>query len=148
MVLDKSKSIKERNLQTAINFLGDLAKTFNPAPDEDHFGFITFNNEANLTFSFADSQYHDKDKLLKKIASESNKTHHKTRTDSALKKARDELFTVAGGDRPEKPDVLILLTDGKPDNMQKTREVAEDIEVSTVQLLMITFILHSKFPRE
>ena len=37
-----------------------------------------------------------------------------THTDLALEKARDEFFTAAGGDRPDKPNLLIVLTDGEP----------------------------------
>ena len=75
-------------------------------------------------FKFADSQYYDKDTLKTKISSEPVRSGEPgysrdpppghTRTDLALKKARDELFTEAGGDRSDKPNVMVVLTDGKP----------------------------------
>ena len=65
-------------------------------------------------FTFSNSKYHNKDALLAKIASEPIKLEFETRTDLALIMARDELFTQAGGDRPDKPNVMIVLTDGKP----------------------------------
>ena len=99
--------------------MGDLVKQFDPSPDADHFGFITFHNKANLVFKFADSQYHDKNALFQKIASEPIKLELETRTDLALKMARDELFTAVGGDRPDKPNVMIVLTDGKPTHPNK-----------------------------
>lgn len=111
--MDKSQSVKIPNLKKVITFLGELVKQFDPAPDADHFGFITFNNKAKLVFNLADSQYHYKDPLLQKIASEPIKTAGGTRTDLALEKA-DQLFTEAEGDRPDKPNVMIVLTDGKP----------------------------------
>ena len=114
IVLDKSKSVKNSNLVKVIDFLGGLIDKFHPAPDGDHFGFITFHNKANMVFNFADSQYHDKDALIAKIASEPIKLELETRTDLALLMARDKLFTQAGGDRPDKPNVMIVLTDGKP----------------------------------
>ena len=55
----------------------------------------------------------EKDALSKKIAEEPIKLELKTRTDLALKMADDELFIKAGGDRPDKPNVMIVLTDGK-----------------------------------
>ncbi|XP_078354722.1 uncharacterized protein LOC144639299 isoform X2 [Oculina patagonica] len=119
IILDKSKSVKINNLRTVMKFLGDLVKKFHPAPDADHFGFITFHNKANLVFKFADSQYHDMDALLEKIASEPIQLEPQTRTDLALKMARDELFADAGGDRPDKPNVMIVLTDGKPTHPNK-----------------------------
>ena len=67
IVLDKSKSIRIPNLKKVIEFLGNLVKNFNPTPDADHFGFITFNGKAQMVFKFADPQFHEKDALLKKI---------------------------------------------------------------------------------
>jgi len=114
IVLDKSKSVKNPNLVKVINFLGELIGKFHPAPEADHFGFITFHNKANMVFTFSNSEYHDKDALLAKIASEPKKLELETRTDLALKMARDQLFTDEGGDRLDKPNVMIVLTDGKP----------------------------------
>ena len=81
-------------------------------------------------FSFADSEYHKKDALLAKIASEPIELGFQTRTDLALSKANDELFTKAGGDRPDKPNIMIVLTDGKPHPKRvadKFKEFADNI---------------------
>ena len=135
--MDKSKSVKIPNLKTVITFLGELIEKFHPAPDADHFGFITFHNKANMVFKFADSKYHDKDELKNKIASEPIQLQLQTRTDLALKMARDELFTEAGGDRPDKPNVMIVLTDGKPTHPNKkfdfkafADEIAKEFKVT------------------
>ena len=76
-------------------------------------GLITFDSNANLLFNFADAKYHDKEAAKQKI-SEINKLFYQTRTDKALILANDELFTTVGGDRPDKPNVLLVFTDGKP----------------------------------
>ena len=139
IVLDKSKSVKLPNLEKAITFIGDLVKTFHPAPDEDHFGFITFHEKAQMVFKFADSQYHEKNALLQKIAKEPRKLELYTRTDLALIMARDQLFTEEGGDRPDKPNVMIVLTDGRPTKPKGDKsfnfkefadKIAEDFKVS------------------
>ena len=139
IVLDKSKSVKLPNLEKAITFIGDLVKTFHPAPDKDHFGFITFHEKAQMVFKFADSQYHDENALLQKIAEEPRKLELYTRTDLALIMARDQLFTEEGGDRPDKPNVMIVLTDGRPtkpkgdknfDFKEFADKIAEDFKVS------------------
>ena len=115
----------------------DLVAKFNPAPYGDHFGFITFSKNARLVFSFADSQYHDMDPLLEKIASEPIITKRGTGTHKALGVAGEQLFTVAGGDRPDMPNVVILLTDGRPDNLNKTIEAAFYLHVSSSRLELI-----------
>ena len=136
IILDKSLSVRETNLKKAIEFLKKLVGVFNPSPEADHFGLITFNYKANLVFDF--NQYQTKDALLKKIDAESIELEKYTRTDLALIKARDELFTEAGGDRPDKPDILLVLTDGKPTHPQKNfnftafaKEIANDFKAST-----------------
>ncbi|KAL9951960.1 hypothetical protein ACROYT_G044721 [Oculina patagonica] len=130
IVLDKSKSVKIPNLKIVMNFLGNLVKKFNPAPEADHFGFVTFNKKANLVFNFADSQYHNKDALLEKIANEPIELQLQTRTDLALSLTRDKMFTPAAGDRKENPNVMIMLTDGKPTHPKKDfdfKAFADDI---------------------
>ena len=73
-----------------------------------------------MVFRFADSKYHDKNELLEKTANEPRRLKLYTRTDLALKMAMDQLFTKAGGDRPDKPNVMIVFTDGRPTNLKAT----------------------------
>ena len=48
IVLDKPLSVKHQNQQNAILNLRDMINKSNPAPDADHFGLITFNNQPTL----------------------------------------------------------------------------------------------------
>nr|XP_058959478.1 coadhesin-like [Pocillopora verrucosa] len=144
IVLDKSQSVKLGNLEMVITFLGKLVGNFDPAPEADHFGLITFNKKAQLSFKFGDSQYHNKDALLKKIANEPMVLQYQTRTDMALLMARDEMFTEAGGDRPDKPNVMIVLTDGKPTNPDKdfdfkafSKEISKDFKEKKVNIVAV-----------
>ena len=119
-----------------------LVDKFNPGPDEDHFGLITFSRKANTTFTFADSEYYDKGALKQEIASRLVTPGRGTRTDLALR-AADELFTEAGGDRADKPNIMIVLTDGNPSDLKKTtfeefaKEIAKNFEVSIAGSLAV-----------
>ncbi|KAM7424852.1 hypothetical protein ABFA07_023642 [Porites harrisoni] len=126
IVLDKSQSINKKNLERVIEFLADLVRKFNPAPDGDHFGLITFDKFARLVFNFSDSEYYNLDSLEKKIESEPTEKaeYVGTRTDLALIMARDQLFTEAGGDRQNSPNVMLVLTDGKPYGLPENRNFA------------------------
>lgn len=122
-----------------IEFLENLVGKFNPSSDADHFGLITFNKKAQMVFKFASSEYHEKAALMKKIGSEPIQLNFQTRTDLALKMARDELFTEAGGDRPDKPNVMIVLTDGKPTHPNNAfdfeafaDDIAKDFKVMSI----------------
>ena len=57
--------------------------------------------------------FHLPNTLLQKIASEPRTLSSPTRTDLALQMA-NELFTISKGDRSDKPNVLLVLTDGRP----------------------------------
>ena len=135
LVVDKSSSISSRNLEKAAEFLEDLVDKFNTGPDDDHFGLITFSIKATTVFTFADAEYHDKVALKEKIASELVDSGRGTRTDLALR-AADKLFTEAEGDRTDKPNVMIVLTDGNPNHIGKetfeevANETAKSFEVS------------------
>ena len=58
-----------------------------------------------MSFKLGDSRYRDKDALLQKMANEPMVLQYQ------YIMARDEMFT-EGGDRPDKPNVMIVLTDG------------------------------------
>ena len=57
--------------------------------------------------------FHLQNTLLQKIAGEPRTLSSPTRTDLALQMA-NELFTISKGDRSDKPNVLLVLTDGRP----------------------------------
>ena len=152
IILDKSASVGTANLRVVLGFVKDLIKAFNPAPNGDHFGLITFYQDATMVFKFSDSKYQNEDDLLKKIDEEPIVLGANTHTDRALEMARDELFTAAGGDRPDKANLLIVLTDGEPfwgrrsdgkdipspaDFQKFAMEISEDFEVGGYVTLLL-----------
>lgn len=96
-----------------------LVDTFEPGPDKDHFGLVTFNRKPFTEFTFSDETLYSNEKLKKRISAISLTLELQTRSDLAMKEARDNLFSPSGGDRPEKPSIMIFLTDGKPTNKQQ-----------------------------
>ncbi len=97
-------------------------------------------------FNFADSQYHDRDALRKKLNEQPLGLDNQTRTDLALKMAKDELFTdqEEGGDRPDHTNVMIVLTDGKPTHPNKTfdfksfaEEISKELKVGKKGLVCV-----------
>ena len=51
--------------------------------------------------------------VIKGILQQTEKLRGRTYTDRAIKMAGDKMFTVEGGERPDKQDVLLVLTDGR-----------------------------------
>lgn len=75
-----------------MTFLADLVDHFNPSPDEDHFGLVTFNRKAFTQFTFADRTLYSVDALKKRIGEIPLDLSLQTRTDLAMIAARDNLF--------------------------------------------------------
>lgn len=97
------------NLKKVMAFLVELVDHFNPSPGGAHFGLVTFNRKA-----FTDRNLHSADALKERIRKVPLDLSLQTPTDLAMKVARDNLFSPRGGDRPDNPDIMIMLTDGKP----------------------------------
>jgi len=112
IVLDKSLSVKQQNLQNVILNLQDLINKSNPAPAADHFGLITFHNQPTLAFDFKDSTFYNKTALLNRIGQEPIAMKRWTRIDMALDMANRTLFSSQGGHRPGKRSLMVVFTDG------------------------------------
>ena len=113
VIVDISKSVKEANLPKLRAAVSKVVDEFDISTDGTHMGLITFAEKATLLFDFADPKYHNA-KTAKDRISQINKLYFQTRTDKALILADSDLFTAAGGDRPDKPNLLLVFTDGKP----------------------------------
>ena len=94
-------------------FLEKLASEFEVSEEGSHVALITYHREATVLNTFAKASSYNKQDLLDLIHGIPMKLSSPTRTDRALMAAADYLFTAAGGDRPEAPNVLVLFTDAK-----------------------------------
>ena len=103
----------KRNLKKLIKSLESLVQLFEVSAKGTHVGIISFNNDAKLLFDFKDYRYHTQNQLRQRIEEIPLKLELKTRTDLALTLAKEKLFSVEGGDRPDVPNACIVFTDGK-----------------------------------
>ena len=113
IIMDISKSVKLRNLPKLRAAVMKVVDEFDVSPDGTHVGIITFAQKANLLFNFAESTYHKPEAIRNRVSKVKN-LFADTRTDKALILANNRLFTAAGGDRPDKPNLLLVFTDGRP----------------------------------
>ena len=74
-------------------------------------GIIPYHSEAQVAVKFADVAHQTPDAMTKLIKGIPY-TSGMTRTDVAIELANNQLFTDAGGQRSDKPNVLIVMTDG------------------------------------
>ena len=123
--------MRKSNFIKAKEFVQSLISHFTVSSKATHFGIITYSTNSRLEFDFANAKYHDIVELKKRVM-EISYPGSWTRTDKALEMAASKLFTVAGGDRNDKPNILIVLTDGKTNRGSKPYpEVLQPLQVST-----------------
>ena len=122
--------MRKANFEKGKQFVQDLISHFSVSTKATHFGVITYSTNSRLEFDFANAKYH-KIVELKKRVMEIRYPGQWTRTDKALEMAAQKLFTVAGGDRKDKPNILIVLTDGKTNRGSKPYpEVLQPLQVN------------------
>ena len=137
MIMDRSGSVGSANFQKARDFVTDLVHKLQISSHGTRVGIIAYQNSASLIVNFANHAAQDPNAMAAKIKA----IHYSgggTRTDIALQKANSELFTAAAGDRADKPNVLVVMTDGKTNSGSKPyREVLDPLLVSKHQVPVI-----------
>ena len=116
ILADVSKSMTAGQRAQLTSLVGHLVDKFGVSSDGNHFGVITFGNEAEVFNTFKDSTYHNEENLKSLMEQKFKYVPQAwgTRTDIALHLAFSRLFTSEGGDRPNAKNVVIVFTDGMP----------------------------------
>ena len=117
IVVDKSMSVGEENLKNLKNFLVKFVDSFDVSKTATRIAMLTFNEWVNVLFNL--KRFDTKGEIKKSISQMSNKLEWQTRTDRALRKVEQEIFTPNGGDRPDRPNYLFVFTDAKPTGQGK-----------------------------
>ena len=121
--IDRTRSVGVDNYKLVKGFLLQLTDALTIGPEETHTGLIVFAKQAHVISTFADGGFYDKENLyhlIYNLSGEKGSFGLRLFIDRALKKANEELFTDRGGDRPEFPNVLILLSAGKTNPESKS----------------------------
>ena len=138
-VIDASDSIKPENYKFCLDFVAKLAKLFKVSAEGTHFGAVIYSSTAELEFNFADTKYY-KVKHLQKTIRKFPYLAEGTRTDLGLERANTDLFSKEGGDRPDKGNVLIVITDGRtnPTKSKSYTDVLLPLQVTVLTILTLT----------
>ena len=116
-IVDSSGSIRDTNLLEVdnwtlqLNFIIDLVKLFDIAPDATRVGLVVFSDDTQLVFSL--DTYTDAESLEVAIR---NIPYfgRQTNTRDAFRITREQCFNVARGDRPGIQNLAIFISDGQP----------------------------------
>ncbi|CAI9720129.1 Hypothetical predicted protein [Octopus vulgaris] len=121
LVLDDSGSVGSKNFAKVKTFAQNIVKSFNIGRNKIRVGAITFSNKVKLQFRL--NRYYNKKNVLKAINRIKYK-HGSTNTHKALDYLRRLSFRRRAGDRKLVPNIAIVLTDGKSNNLSKTKSAA------------------------
>jgi len=115
IIMDGSPSVGSTNFNKCKSFVKDLVGTFQISPQGTRAGIISYSETAQLFVDFADVNLQTPSAMKDIIDKIPYNPSHTTRTDRALELANSALFSSEGGDRTEKPNVLMVITDGMTD---------------------------------
>ncbi|CAB4026979.1 Hypothetical predicted protein [Paramuricea clavata] len=102
-----------------------------------HIGFMQFSDRKNTGIRFNLDNNYDATTISKKFENMPWHAGRKTLTHLALDIVAQKVFTKKGGDRPDVPDLLIVLTDGKSNYPDKTRKNAQKLKNMGVRIIAI-----------
>ena len=111
VIMDRSGSVGKNNFEKAKEFVISLVHKLQISSHGTRIGIIPYHSDAQLAVKFADVAHQTPDAMTKLIKGIPY-TSGMTRTDRAIELANKQLFTDAGGQRSDKPNVLIVMTDG------------------------------------
>ena len=111
IVIDQTKSVGKETFLKMKAFVESLVDKYDVSEDHTHVSIMTYAGDPTIHNTLADRKYHSKASLKKLIENIPNKLGSPTRTDKALEAARDKVFTAENGDRPDAPNVMIILKD-------------------------------------
>ncbi|KAH3775135.1 hypothetical protein DPMN_176532, partial [Dreissena polymorpha] len=133
-LLDSSGSVGSANFQKMKTFVHDMMTSFNIGPNAVQVGVDTFHSTVKTEFHM--NQYNDRPGVQAAI----NKipyTTGGTNTAEAIKYMATDSFTAAHGDRPNVPNIAIVVTDGQSANPTLTAAEAKKARDAGITLLAI-----------
>lgn len=109
-VLDSSGSIKPPNWKRLLSFTKNVTDNFRIGPQYTRVGVVVYGNKAKPVFHL--NKYSDK-KLLGDAILGIRYLDQNTNTSGGIRVMHQDMFTAANGDRPNAPNIAIVVTDGE-----------------------------------
>ena len=118
MILDATESVGKFNFNVSKKFALALVNSMKIAPGASLLALMVYNIHPTMLVSFNEVDKQNP-AVIKGILQGTEKLKGKTYTDRAIKMAGDKMFAAEGGERPDKQDVLLILTDGRTNKYSK-----------------------------
>lgn len=112
IIMDRSGSVGAVNFDKAKQFVVSLVHKLQISSHGTRIGIIPYHSNAQVAVKFSEVHHQTPDAMTRLIRGIPYTSGY-TRTDIAIDLANSQLFSSAGGLRSDKPNVLIVMTDGK-----------------------------------
>ncbi|KAK3581965.1 hypothetical protein CHS0354_023436 [Potamilus streckersoni] len=122
-VIDSSRSIWPPYFRQQLEFVQQVVKEFDVGHSKTRIGALTFSDKTISEFHL--QKYDNKQDILDAISAISFAKGSATNTFDALRVLRTEFFNEKNGDRPDVPNIAIVLTDGESSNKASTVHEAD-----------------------
>lgn len=133
-LLDSSSSEGAVNFHRQLDFVSRVVNDFQIGAAKVQIGVVTFSDSPVKEFGL--NQYGAKSSLLTAIQ-QIGYLQGTTHTESALKFAREEMFTAADGARDDAKHYVIILTDGVSSNTNETIAQANMLKQQGVEVIAV-----------
>ncbi|XP_066936885.1 serine-rich adhesin for platelets-like, partial [Clytia hemisphaerica] len=135
-VIDESGSISFDDFRKSIDFVRNITQYFTIATARTRVSLITYGTDAVLHFKFNDDAGSDQSTFLDYISTINGRGGN-TNTYAALKMSNLEMFNTENGDRTDKVNVLIVLTDGRSSGRSQLISESNALRESGVKVLAV-----------
>lgn len=121
IVLDSSTSVRRENFQKMLEFCKNLLSHANIDSGAVRVGVLIYSTTVRVEFYLED--YTTKEEVFRAIDN-IDYMYGSTNTADGILKMRDEMFSSTYGDRPDVPNIGIVITDGVS-NINSQRTISE-----------------------
>ena len=118
IIMDRSGSVDSADFKKSKSFVRTLVHRLQISSHGTRVGIIAYESTSHLAVKFSDV-HGQTPSAMSGIIDKISYNGGGTRTDIALEMANSELFSSRGGDRGDKPNVLVVISDGKTNQGSK-----------------------------
>lgn len=136
ILLDVSGSIRRERFPLVIDYVKKIVEKLEIRPGRTRVGIATFADNGQVEFFL--NSYEQKEHVLQAIEYITFR-EGKTNTASGLELLRNQLFNPSNGDRPNAPNIAIIITDGKSNvNVENTIPEAMKARADGIYIIVST----------
>lgn len=135
-IIDTSGSLNQTDLEYSLDFLYDVTNFLTIGSSDIKISIVTFSNVSIVQHDF--NSLSDKDAVLAALVNlKSIKTAGGTKTYEALNDSNSLFTSASSGRRTGVNQTVVVLTDGKSDNLLSTRAAADTLHIQGIEVFAV-----------